>query len=181
MEFSPSDGSPVLIQFNSTGWVMELSREDNNLWYHPVGPHYVIVFVIKDNMGIIRYNGSMSDFDLVNCIKYIDKYIFDIENNGDAIECSYFITSYMKRVEICIDFNDKLEYQYIQELEWKESLDYDLKNEELRSFLFVINEYTTAGKNKILSIPISFSELLDMIMKMLYLISDIDLPTDIEV
>lgn len=163
------------------------TKEESRLIYRPDSFHYIITMEVIDNMiGITILSIKMTEFDIIDMlVKLTANFYLIFEFNGEADE-SFFMNrlnknivgSLMDTIMIDIQENEK----FPSEVPFTESIYFCEKYNELRDLNFIISFYNKATQSieRSLLIPICGTEVYDIIEAIMYLLSDITLPTDQE-
>ena len=166
-------------------YTLEMTKEENQLWWKPNSFHYIITICIKDRIGHVVKELKMTEIDMTEMVRQIIDDIMISHYFASFVECCMVgapnSISFGNRIRIEISYNAI--FDDYDQVEYKDSIFYDQKNDMLRCLRMVIGEYQEISNNIIpaISIPISEGDLFDLIEKMVLLLSDIrDLPSDVD-
>lgn len=177
-----SDGSPVSWTSGLGMYTVTFSREETDLWVIN-GFKYIITMTVKDNIGIKVYETTFTECDTVNLMISI---LCDIDTliEFGCQNLSFIGNSNspsLERMIIGIVPNQAVIDNY-DEIEWKESVLYSCKYEQLRDLCIeirVFNALTEQIQTAVI-IPACFNEVYEFVDTILGIINDIELPMDFE-
>lgn len=179
------DDSPIVWNSCLNMYRIIFSKREVETFYNPNSFHYIITMQVTDGIGIPYFSIQFTEFDIVELIMNIISQLYDINQFGGRETQAFPMLWINKSVGSLTDtlFIDLTEIpEFPEEIPFGESIYFCELYNEIRAIQFDIKYYNKVEQRMIksLSVPVSITEVLDIVDCLLCTVADIELPTDQE-
>lgn len=164
---------------------IQFHKEEATLFYNPGLFHYVITMTVFDNIGLVVFEIKFSENDAVALINNIVCKVYNITEFYGAGTDTHYMMKLNRNANLVANtvFMDiKANENFPDEVEYAESIYYNEAYSEPRDLEFVVSYYnkiTETIMNSVV-IPVSITEVYDILDALIVILADVELPTDQE-